>query len=188
MTGYYASSHVSVVTSARSSYIAGGDTSQWAEWEGTILRNSSWGISLALSLILLYHTHPSSKIREKRGIFWGNPGFAFSWEKGYFGTHLQCFTVKRGKGFIWAEKSVFYHQKWVFLSWKVSILLQKGDHFETGEQGWVLLFPVSEGAGRISDNQLSYVHAWLEGCMVRREDGRYVDELIKEWIEFNDCR
>ncbi len=32
----------------------------------------------APSLILLYHTHPSSKIREWRGIFLGNPGFAFS--------------------------------------------------------------------------------------------------------------
>ncbi len=90
---------------------------------------------------------------------------------GYFGTHLHefgekgvhfdvhYFTIKRG--FIWVEKSVFYHekggsfsneklvfyhQKGVVLSWKVSVLLQKEDHFETGEQGWVPLFPVSKGA------------------------------------------
>ncbi len=32
------------------------------------------------------------------------------------------------------------------LSWKVSVLPQKRGHFQTGEQGWVPLFPVSEGA------------------------------------------
>ncbi len=26
-------------------------------------------------------------------------------------------------------------------------MLQKGGNFQTGEQGWVLIFPVSEGAG-----------------------------------------
>ncbi len=56
-------------------------------------------------------------------------------------------------GFIWADKSVFYHKKgfildWksvlyrkkgVVLSWKVTVLPQKGGHFQNGEHGWVPL-------------------------------------------------
>ncbi len=43
----------------------------------------------------------------------------------------QCFIMKKGS--FLAEKSVFCHKK--------------GGHFQTGEQEWVPLFPVSEGAG-----------------------------------------
>ncbi len=54
-------------------------------------------------------------------------------EKGCsFGLKSQVFYHKKGV-FIWAKKSVFCHKK--------------GDHFQTGEQGWVPLFPDSEGAG-----------------------------------------
>ncbi len=68
--------------------------------------------------------------------------------------------------FIWAEKSVFYRQKRGFiLNWNVSVLLRKrgrfelkgqcfaakGGHFQTGEKGWVPLFPVSEGARGLLD-------------------------------------
>ncbi len=65
---------------------------------------------------------------------------------GSFGLKSQCFTAKKGvnfelksqcfiakKGSFWAEKSVF--------------CCKKGGHFQTGEQGWVPVFPVSEGAG-----------------------------------------
>ncbi len=44
--------------------------------------------------------------------------------------------------------------KWVHLGWKVGVYRKKvfchkkGHHFQTGEQGWVPLFPVSEGAGK----------------------------------------
>ncbi len=33
-------------------------------------------------------------------------------------------------GFIWADKSVFYHKKGFILDWKVSALSQKRGHFE----------------------------------------------------------
>ncbi len=79
----------------------------------------------------------------------------FPKKKGYFGTHLlecgekgvnvdvQCFTVKRG--FIWAEKSVFYckrggspwteksvfyREKGVDLSWKVCLATTNGVIFK----------------------------------------------------------
>ncbi len=46
----------------------------------------------------------------------------------HFGLKSQCFIEKKGS--FRAEKSVFLHEK--------------GGHFQTGEQGWVPLFPVSE--------------------------------------------
>ncbi len=66
------------------------------------------------------------------------------------------------RGFIWAEKSVFYCKKGVhfglksqsfiakkgsFWAEKSVFCCKKGGHFQTREQGWVPLFPVSEGAG-----------------------------------------
>ncbi len=67
---------------------------------------------------------------------------------------VQCFTVKMGVhlgwkvsvlpqkgGSFWTEKSVFYREKSVYSC-------KKGGNFQTGKQGWVPLFPVSEGAGR----------------------------------------
>ncbi len=65
-------------------------------------------------------------------------------------------------GEIWAEKSVFYHKKGVHFGLKIQCFIakkglfsaeksvfchKKGCNFQTGEQGWVPLFPVSEGAG-----------------------------------------
>ncbi len=98
----------------------------------------------------------------------------FPRKRGYFRTHLrefgengfnfdvQCFTMKKGlhlswkvsvlskkRGSFWTEKSVFYHEKGVILSEKFSVLPQKGVHFQTGEQGWVPLYPVVEGAGAV---------------------------------------
>ncbi len=63
---------------------------------------------------------------------------------GFIGAKKSVFYHKRGGSF-WTEMSVFYCKKGVVFSWKVSVLLQKGGHFQTGEQGWVPLFPVSEG-------------------------------------------
>ncbi len=94
----------------------------------------------------------------------------FPRKRGYFGTHIhefgekgdtfdiQCFTMKMGVhlvwkvsvlpqkgGSFWTEMSVFYREKGVVLSWKISVLPQKRGNFQTGEQGWVPLFPVIEG-------------------------------------------
>ncbi len=49
----------------------------------------------------------------------------------HFGLKSQCFIMKIGS--FEAEKSVFCHKI--------------GGHFQTGEQGWVSFFPVSERAG-----------------------------------------
>ncbi len=95
----------------------------------------------------------------------------FPRKRGYFGTHLcefvekgiifyvQCFTVKRGVhlgwqvsvlpqkgGSFWTEKSAFYRKKGSFWAKKSMFCRKKGGNFQTGEQGWVPLFPVSEGA------------------------------------------
>ncbi len=94
-------------------------------------------------------------------------------KRGYFGTHLHEFGEK-GVNF---DVQCFTVKKRVYLGWKVSVLLEKREgnfrlksqcfiakkrsfwaeksvfcckkegHFQTGEQGWVPLFPVSEGAG-----------------------------------------
>ncbi len=47
------------------------------------------------------------------------------------------FYHKKGGSF-WTEKSVLYRKK--------------GGHFQTGEQGWVPFFPLSEGAGATGQN------------------------------------
>ncbi len=49
----------------------------------------------------------------------------------YFELKSQCFVAI--KGLFWAEKSVFCREK--------------GGHFQTGEQGWVPFFSMSEGVG-----------------------------------------
>ncbi len=92
--------------------------------------------------------------------------------KVYFGTHLCEFGEKglffklsvlpwKG-GFIWVDKSVFYHKKGahfglksqcfitkkgLFWAEKLVFCHKKGGHFQTREQGWVPFFPVSEVAG-----------------------------------------
>ncbi len=53
---------------------------------------------------------------------------------------------RKKRGSFWTEKSVFYCEKGDVLSWKV-FCCKKGGNFQTGEHGWVPLFPVSEGAG-----------------------------------------
>ncbi len=56
----------------------------------------------------------------------------FTAKKGiHFELKLQCFIAKRGSFLV--EKSMFCSKK--------------EGHFQTGEQGWAPLFPVSEGAG-----------------------------------------
>ncbi len=85
----------------------------------------------------------------------------FPRKRGYFGTHLcefggqwvkfdvQCFTVKKRFHLGWKvsvlswKRESFWAEKSVFCS-------KKGSHFQTGEQGWIPLFPVSEGAGQVS--------------------------------------
>ncbi len=68
----------------------------------------------------------------------------FPRKRGYFGTHLrefgekgvnfevQCFTVKRG--FIWAEKSVFYCQKGVHFGLTSQCFISKRGCFELKSQ------------------------------------------------------
>ncbi len=101
----------------------------------------------------IQHSH----FPRKMGVFWSHlRGFGEKWVN----FDVQCFTgrmkvhlcwkvsvLPQKKGFILDWKSVFYHAKGVILSWKVSVLPQKGGNFQTGEQGWVPLFPVCEGAG-----------------------------------------
>ncbi len=126
----------------------------------------------APSLILLYHMHPSSKIRE---FFEEIQDSHFPGKKGYFGTHIrefggkgvnfdvQCFTVKMGVH-LGCKVSVLPQKRGFILDWKVGVLsrkrgrfelksqcfhAKKGGNFQTGEQGWVSLFPVSEGAGDV---------------------------------------
>ncbi len=97
----------------------------------------------------------------------------FPRKRGSFGTHLcefgvkgviidvECFILKRG--FIWDDKSVFYHKKEVHFGLKSQCFIltkgfsaeksvfchNEGGHFQTGEQGWVPFRPVSEGAGHL---------------------------------------
>ncbi len=62
-----------------------------------------------------------------------------------FGLKSQCFTTK--KGFIWNWKvSVLSWKKGSFWAEKSVFCRKRGGHFQTGEQGWVPLSPVSEGA------------------------------------------
>ncbi len=67
------------------------------------------------------------------------------WKGGFIWAQNSVFYHKK-RGSSWTEKSVFYCDKGVILSWKVCALPQKKGHFQTGEQGWVPLFPVSEEA------------------------------------------
>ncbi len=90
---------------------------------------------------------------------------------GYFGTHLrkfgekgvnfdiQYFTMNKGVHLGW-KVTVLPQTRWFILIWKVCFIMKKGwfwaeksvfchkigGHFQTGEHGWVPLFPVSEGA------------------------------------------
>ncbi len=68
---------------------------------------------------------------EKEDSFWLKSQ-CFTTKKGvHFGLKSLCFITKKGS--FGVEKSMF--------------CCKKGGHFQTGEQGWVPLFPVSEGAG-----------------------------------------
>ncbi len=70
----------------------------------------------------------------KRGFIWAEKSLFYCKKGIEFVLKSQCFIMKKGS--FWAEKSVFCHKK--------------GGHFQTGEQEWVPLFPVSEGAGGIA--------------------------------------
>ncbi len=72
----------------------------------------------------------SSVLLGKWGFIWAEKSAFYHKKRIHFGLKNQCFIMKKGS--FWAEKSVFCHKK--------------GGNFQTGEQGWVPLFPVSEGA------------------------------------------
>ncbi len=77
----------------------------------------------------------------------------FTTKKGvHFALKSQCFTTKKGS--FWSEKSVFCRKK--------------GGNFQTGEQGWVPLFSVSEGAG----NRVPwFIHCYpFQRCILLRDD------------------
>ncbi len=54
--------------------------------------------------------------------------------------------LSQKRGSFSTKMSVFYHEKGIVLSSKVGVLSKKGGDFQTGEHGWVPLFPVNEGA------------------------------------------
>ncbi len=61
---------------------------------------------------------------------------------------------------------MFYHEKRAHFEAEKSVFCRKkGGHFQTGEQGWVLLFPVSEGAGtgKCADVSNALVYGLLVG-------------------------
>ncbi len=137
----------------------------------------------APSLILLYHTHHSSKI-HKKGVFFEEIQYSHFLEKrGYFGTHLPEFgkgvnfessvlpwkrdfigakkvsVLPQKRGFIFGLKSQCFITKRVsFWVKKLVFCRKKRRHFQTGEQGWVPLVPVSEGAGKQCSINLLYVY------------------------------
>ncbi len=97
-------------------------------------------------------------------------GFIFGWKvcfttkKGvHFELKSQCFITKKGS--FWAQKSVF--------------CCKEGGNFQTKEQGWVPLFPVSEGAGVWSFHQIQLT------CSVRLIYNSHVLglPLDSQWIE-----
>ncbi len=66
------------------------------------------------------------------------------------GIHLGwkvCVLPPKKGGSFWTEKSVFYCEKGSFWAENSVFCHKKGGHFQTGEQRWVPLFPVSERAG-----------------------------------------
>ncbi len=56
------------------------------------------------------------------------------WKKGFIWAEKSVFYCKKGGSF-WTEKSEFYHEKWVVLSWKVSVLSQKRGSFSNWRTG-----------------------------------------------------
>ncbi len=81
----------------------------------------------------------------KKGCSFGLKSQCFTAKKGiHFELKSQCFIMKKGS--FWAEKSVFCHKK--------------GGHFQTGEQGWVPLFPLSEGAGGAQLYVITWEHTF----------------------------
>ncbi len=126
----------------------------------------------APSLILLYPRILVLKFVNKRVFFEEIQESHFPRKRGYFRTHLheggekrvifyvQSFTVESGVHLCWQVS--FIAKKWVHFGLKRQCFIvknglfwaekpvfcrQKGGHFQTGEQGWVPFFPVSEGAG-----------------------------------------
>ncbi len=67
------------------------------------------------------------------------------WKGGFIWATKLVFYSKKGGSF-WTEKSVFYHEKELFWAEKSVFCHKKGSYCQTGEQGWIPLFPVSEGA------------------------------------------
>ncbi len=65
-----------------------------------------------------------------------------------FGLKSQCFTPKKGVHF-GLKSQCFIAKKGLFSAEKSVFCCKKGGNFQTGEQGWVPFFPVSEGAGAL---------------------------------------
>ncbi len=63
---------------------------------------------------------------EKKGLFFMSS--VLPWKGSSLGLKSQIFTAKK-RGSFWIEKSVFYHEKGVVLSWKVGVLPQKRGAF-----------------------------------------------------------
>ncbi len=70
----------------------------------------------------------------------------YSEKGGSFGLKSQCFTSKKGVHF-GLKVSVLSRKRGRFELKSQVFCSQKGGHFQTREQGWVPLFPVSEGVG-----------------------------------------
>ncbi len=81
-------------------------------------------------------------------------------KEGSFGLKSQVFYRKNGGSF-WTEKSSVLLRKRGRFETKSVFYCKKGGHFQTGEQGWVSLFPVSEGAGY--EPQLFHRHLPISG-------------------------
>ncbi len=88
-----------------------------------------------MNKVVFFEEIQDSHFPRKREYFgthlreFGEKGVNFDVQCFSFGLKIQCFTAKKGGSF-WTETSVFYREKGVVLSWKVSVLLQKGVIFK----------------------------------------------------------
>ncbi len=116
-------------------------------------------------------------------------------------------SVKRG--FIWADKTVFYHKKEVhfglksqcFIAKKGSFWAEKSVfcgkkrcHFQTEEKGWVPFFSVSEGArlriptlqvhGILFTNNSKKGSFWAEKSVFCHKKGCHFQTEEQGWVPF----
>ncbi len=108
--------------------------------KGVILRKSRIRIFLEEGGILVL----TSMNLEKKGLILISSVLLWKW--GFIWAEKSVFYHEKGGSF-WTEKSVFYREKGAVWAEKSVFCRKKGGNFQTGEQGWVPLFQVSEGAG-----------------------------------------